>query len=109
MAHTILALATLPRNIEALADAGLVALCEEPEFLTDCTPLELEQTVRLGAAREVHTTIENESHAEICRLAQYEPEQVKAARQKAARKALDALITAMEAKPKGRQVRVATS
>lgn len=107
MAHTILALATLPRNIEALAGAEFIVLCEEPEFLAECTPLELEQTVRLGAAQEVHNTIESESQAEICRLAQYEPEQVKAARQEAAHKALDALITAMEAKPKGRQVRVA--
>lgn len=107
MAHNILAVAGLPRNIEALTDAEIVALCEEPEFLVECTPLELELIVRLGAAQEVHTTIENESQAEICRLAQYEPKQVRTRRQKAASKALDALILEMEAKPKSRTVRVA--
>jgi hypothetical protein len=65
--------------------------------------------VRLGAALEVHSGIENELQGEVDRLAQYEPAQVTAPRQEAARKALDALITAMEAKPKDRQVRVATS
>lgn len=109
MAHTIRALATLPRNIESLTDAVLVALCEEPEFLVQGTPLEFEFIVRQGAALEVHSRIENELQAEVDRLAQYEPAQVTATRQEAARKALDALITAMEAKPKGRQVRVATS
>lgn len=107
MAHNILAVAGLPRNIEALTDAELVALCEEPEFLADCTPLELELIVRLGAALEVHSGIENESPAEICRLAQYEPKQVRMRRQKAASKALDVLISEMEAKPKSRRVRVA--
>jgi hypothetical protein len=107
MAHTILALATLPRNIEALTDAELVALCEEPEFLFECTPLELELIVRLGAALEVHSDIENESQAEIDRLAQYEPMRVRRARQKAASRALEALITEMEAKPKTLTVRVA--
>lgn len=109
MAHTILALATPPRNIEALTNAELVALCEEPEFLAQCTPLELELIVRLGAALEVHSGIENVLQAEVNRLARYEPAQVTATRQEAARKALDALITPMEAKPKGRQVRVATN
>jgi len=108
MAHTILALATLPRNIEALVDAELVALCEEPEFLAQCTPLERELIVRLGAALEVHGGIENELQGEVDRLAQYEPAQVTATRQEASRKALDARITVMDAKPKGRRVRVAT-
>lgn len=107
MAHSILAVAGLSRNIETLTDAELVALCEEPEFLADCTPLELELIARLSAAQEVHGTIENASQAEIVRLAQYEPEQVKAARQEAAHKALDALITAMESKPKTIALRIA--
>lgn len=108
MAHTILALATLPRNIEVLADADLVALCEEPELLAECTPLELELIVRLGAALELDSGEVNDLQAEVDQLAQYEPAQVTATRQEASRKALDALITATEAKPKGRQVRVAT-
>lgn len=108
MAHTILALTGLPRDIEALGDAEFVALCEEPEFLFQCTSLEPELIVRLGAALEVHSRMENELRAEVDRLAQYEPAQVTATRQEASRKALDALMTAMEAKPKGRQVRVAS-
>jgi len=107
MAHTILALSTLPSNIKALTDAELVALCEEPEFLVQCTPLELELIVRLGAALEVHSGIENKLQGEVDRLAKYEPARVTATRQEAARKALDALITATEAKPKSRRVRVA--
>lgn len=109
MPHSILAPATLPRNIEALADAELVALCEEPEFLAQCTPLELELIVRLGAEIEVNSGLESELQAELDRLAQYEPAQVTATRQEAARKTLDALIAEAEAKPMGRQVRVATS
>lgn len=109
MTRPLLAPATLHRNIEALADAELVALCEEPEFLAQCTPLELELIVRLGTALEVNSGTENELQAEVDRLAQYEPAQVTATRQEAARKALDALITATEAKPMGRQVRVATN
>ena len=109
MANTILALATLPRNIDYMTDAEYVALCEEPEFLAQCTPLELELIVRLGATLEVRSGEVNELQGVVDRLAQDEPEQVKAARQEAAHKALDALITAVEAQPKGRQVRVATS
>jgi hypothetical protein len=107
MTRPLLAPATLHRNIEALADAELVALCEEPEFLVQCTPLELELIVRLGAALEVHSGIENKLQGEFDRLAKYEPARVTATRQEAARKALDALITATEAKPKIRRVRVA--
>lgn len=100
MANPILAY--LPDSIEAIDDRELVTLCDEGEFLISCTPLERELIVRLGAALEVHQTIEDELQAEIDRLAQYEPARVAKARQKASKAALYALVAQAEQGPKAR-------
>ena len=70
------------QNISDLADHELLALIDEPEFLTLCTPLELELIVRFGSLFEASALIENELSAEVARLASYEPEQVKVDRMK---------------------------
>ena len=105
MAHTILALATLPRNIEALTDGEIAALCEEPEFLIECTPLERELLARLGASLEVHSIIENESQAEIYRLSQYEHEGMTRPCRESPSEALWGLVAKMEKSP-GVNVRI---
>lgn len=92
MTHNILAVLGLPRNIETLTNAELVPLCDEPEFLAQCTPLELELITRLGAEMEVNSRMDNESQAEIDRLAKYEPKRAIAARMKTAAAQLEAII-----------------
>lgn len=99
MAYNILAVLGLPRNIETMTDAKLVLLCDEPEFLAQCTPLGLELITRLGAEMEVNSRMENESQAEIDRLAKYEPKRVVAARMKTAAAQLEAIIREAESNP----------
>lgn len=90
----------LRRNIEPLPDDDLAALCEEPEFLIECTPFERELIARLGAALEAHSAIENELQAETFRLRQYEPKGVAKSRQKAARENLRAIVKEAERSPR---------
>lgn len=106
MNSPVLALAAMPGNIESMTDDELVALCEEPEFLVTCTPMEVELLVRLGAALETHQQDLDYLEAEVTRLAAYEPTEIKEARHKAARQSLLALIAEVEAMPKA-HVRVA--
>ncbi|MDA8128087.1 MAG: hypothetical protein M0Z73_05225 [Betaproteobacteria bacterium] len=92
MANFILAAAALPCNIEHLADDALIALCDEPEFLLNRTPLERELIVRLGAAIDAHRVIEDDLLLEIARLARFEPEGAKEGRQATARTKLLGLV-----------------
>lgn len=93
MANFILAAAALPCNIEHLADDAFSALCEEPEFLLDRTPLERELIVRLGAALDAHRAAEGALLSEVERMSRFEPENAKDARQATARAKLRALVT----------------
>lgn len=90
----------LPRSIESLPDSDLANLCEEPEFLIECTPLERELIVRLGAALAAHSAIESELQAETLRLRQYEPRGVTKSRQEAAREKLRAIVKEAEGSPR---------
>lgn len=99
MAYNILAVLGLPRNIETLTNAELVPLCDEPEFLARCTPLELELITRLGAEMEVSSRMDNELQAEVDRLAKYESKRAIAARMKTAAAKLEAILREAELSP----------
>ena len=88
MPHDNLNIASLPLNIEGLPDDVLVELCEETEFLDQCTPLERELLVRLGTALEVHSSIiEKELQTEINLLTSNESKRTIAASKRIAAKA----------------------